>query len=145
MSNLIQLIYASSAAELFTEEELVALLHTSRVNNEKINVTGMLLYRDGNFLQVLEGDAQAVDRLYNIIAEDPRHTGVMLISRQTVKERIFPDWEMGFHNINQETVEQYPGFTDFLKTPFTPSYLADHPSRARIFLETFRNSANILR
>lgn len=47
-----QLVYLSSAVELFREEELKDLLATSRLNNEKLHVTGMLLYHEGNFIQV---------------------------------------------------------------------------------------------
>lgn len=140
MSALIQLIYASSAVQLFTEQHLIALLDKSRENNRRRNITGMLLYRDGNFLQVLEGEAAQVDALYKIIAADPRHKSVMLISRREVHDRIFPEWEMGFNNVTEADMKNYPGFTEFLRTPFTPEYLAAHPSRARVFLETFREN-----
>lgn len=140
MSNLIRLIYASSAVELFTEQELIDLLHKSRSNNQKRNITGMLLYRDGNFLQVLEGPASQIDELYDIIKQDSRHKGILTISRENAKGRIFPDWEMGFHNVENVDLDEYPGFTDFLKTPFTPDYLSKNPSRARVFLETFRRN-----
>lgn len=139
MSSLIQLIYASSATRLMTDEELVELLRISRQNNHPRGITGMLLYRDGNFLQVLEGEAEAVDALYNTIAQDPRHHNILLISRQAVAERSFPEWEMGFTDINGLTPDDMPGFTDFLKAPFTPDTLAKNPSRAMIFLETFRS------
>ena len=59
--SLITLIYGSAAVDPFTEPELIALLEKSRANNQSLGVTGMLVYRDGNFLQVLEGEAEQVD------------------------------------------------------------------------------------
>jgi len=69
------LVYVSSATLPFSGEDLRALLATCRENNAELGVTGMLLYKDGNFMQVLEGDEQAVRGLYARIAADPRHGG----------------------------------------------------------------------
>lgn len=143
MTQLIQLIYASSAVELFSKQQLVDLLHEARIHNKSADITGMLLYRDGNFLQVLEGEPEAVDALYQKILKDRRHTNILTISRREINSRIFHDWEMGFTTIEDEDIKRYPGFTDFLQTSFTPENLSRNPSRASIFLETFRNDPYI--
>jgi hypothetical protein len=65
--------------ELFSEEELIQLLETSRQNNAKIGVTGMLLYKDGNFMQLIEGPEEAVRALHAKISIDPRHRGLMTL------------------------------------------------------------------
>ena len=51
-----QLIYLSSATEMFTKEKLLALLEQSRPNNARLGITGILLYSNGNFMQTLEGE-----------------------------------------------------------------------------------------
>ncbi len=61
------LVYVSSATRPFSGEDLRALLATCRKNNAELGVTGMLLYKDGNFMQVLEGDEEAVRGLYEKI------------------------------------------------------------------------------
>lgn len=61
MSDEIMLIYGSSSTDRFSEADLVPLLQQAREKNQRLNVTGMLLYRDGNFLQVLEGERETVD------------------------------------------------------------------------------------
>jgi hypothetical protein len=63
-SKLIQCIYASAAGRAFDTEELAQLLKVARDNNAKLGLTGMLLYAEGSFFQVLEGPAQVVDALY---------------------------------------------------------------------------------
>ena len=59
-----QVVYASAAVEAFSEVQLVQLLARARTNNERLGVTGLLLYDEGSFLQVLEGDAKVIELLY---------------------------------------------------------------------------------
>ena len=68
-----QLIYASHAKHAFDETELVSLLKASRTKNLKLNITGMLLYKDGIFMQLLEGDETEVRKLFSTIKHDNRH------------------------------------------------------------------------
>lgn len=135
---MIHLIYASSASRLMSGDELVELLRQARAKNEKLHVTGMLLYQGGNFLQVLEGEEETVTELYEVIRSDPRHYDVTPILKRPVTERIFPDWEMGFSNLDGMDLSQLPGYTDFLQNPITPEYFAKNPSHAYVFLNTFR-------
>jgi hypothetical protein len=74
------IVYASSALQLFTKPELQTLLEKARQNNAKLNVTGMLLYKDGNFMQALEGDMEVVTKLAGTIERDLRHKGVLILS-----------------------------------------------------------------
>ena len=78
---MIRMVYISSAVRLMTDAELVSLLRQCRANNEKAGITGMLLYKGGNFMQALEGPEEDVDRLQRRIETDPRHTGIITLSR----------------------------------------------------------------
>jgi hypothetical protein len=95
-SNLVELVYLSAAVQPFTVTELRALMGKSRRNNRALDVTGLLVHADGSFLQVLEGPADAVDALYDRIAQDARHHRVVRRSRQPLEVRSFPMWSMGF-------------------------------------------------
>ena len=92
------LIYTSRAHQDFAAADLKQLLRRSRMNNSSINVTGMLLYHDSAFLQVLEGDESSVRGLFKRIEKDPRHTAVSILREQKSfgERRIFGDWSMGF-------------------------------------------------
>ena len=94
---LVRLMYASRAAAAVGHEELVAILRTSRSYNPTLGVTGVLCVcsASGVFLQVLEGGRSVVNRLYNRIATDPRHTQVELMSYEEIAERRFASWAMG--------------------------------------------------
>jgi hypothetical protein len=64
-----RIIYLSSGIKIFSDEEINDLLKVSRNNNEKNGITGLLLYSDGNFMQILEGEKEAVENTYKKIAK----------------------------------------------------------------------------
>jgi hypothetical protein len=138
--NLIYLVYVSSAVELFTEEDLLALLNHSRERNQQSAITGMLLYSSGNFMQVIEGNEKAVVELHQKILADPRHTNVITLLKRSVAQRLFPNWSMGFKNLDQLTEETTPGYSRFLQTSFTSKEFEQHPERAHRLLLSFRES-----
>ena len=108
-----QLIYTSTAAKDFGELELSRLLLQARRNNARNDLTGMLLYRERSFLQVLEGETGMLDAVFAHIARDDRHTRVSVLLRQQVQARQFGGWAMGFV-ADKRIAETLPGFSDFL-------------------------------
>ncbi len=90
------IVYLSSSTSDLTEEELSRILSTSRANNNAVNITGVLLYGKGSFIQVLEGEKLRIEGLFSKIKEDIRHTGVILLLSMDIFERNFPAWRMGF-------------------------------------------------
>jgi hypothetical protein len=112
-SNLIHCIYASAARSKYSEAALFELLKRARMNNAGLGVTGMLLYSDGSFFQVIEGDAGVVDALYTKIAADPRHEKVTQIIREPIRARQFDDWTMGYLKMTQQEIETIEGLNDF--------------------------------
>ena len=91
-----QLVYLSTANQPFTSAELRGLLLHARAANARRHITGLLLYQEGKFLQVLEGATDEVYALYKRIAADPRHGHLCLLADGPVSARSFPDWCMGF-------------------------------------------------
>lgn len=115
MSDLIQLVYVSQATKDFEDAELTRLLEGIRPNNGKLGISGMLLYDGGAFMQVLEGDREVLENLYERIECDPRHTGLVKILQKTIAKRQFPDWTMGFSTISDEMLESVDGLNDFFR------------------------------
>jgi hypothetical protein len=98
---LVRLMYASRAAEPVRPEALNAILKKSTAHNPAIGVTGVLCFSGEIFLQVLEGGRSQVSKLYNRIAQDPRHRDVVLLSYEEIDERSFAGWAMGQVNMNK--------------------------------------------
>ncbi len=100
VSPLVHIIYVSTAARHFGAGELKTLLDQSRLNNQRLDITGVLLYKGGRFYQELEGPNDAVDTLFQKIAQDPRHTAVTKIIHEAIPKRLFTDWKMGFSDLS---------------------------------------------
>jgi hypothetical protein len=135
---LIQLIYASAAAKPFTPAELRELLRLARLKNERLDITGMLLYHEGSFLQVLEGPVSAVNPLLDTIELDRRHNKVMLLLRREIDARNFADWKMGFVDFAAQSLA-LPGFRDYFKSHSSFLDLRGEPKTVERVLEGFRD------
>ena len=132
------LIYVSIASDALTSAELLDLLRVSRENNVRDDITGLLLYKDRRFMQLLEGPEAAVCATYGRIARDPRHRDAALLLEGAIDERDFADWSMGFHDLDEETARATPGFSPFLDVKFSVFDFASDPSRAHQLLRIFR-------
>ncbi len=137
-------VYASSATQRFTEADLRALLLKARANNARDGITGLLLYRGGNFMQVLEGTKTAALAKYQRIARDPRHRGLVLLLSGEEKERQFPDFSMGCHDLDSAVLRDVPGFSEFLNAPLTGAEFSGDPTRAQRLLMTFKRTTSSL-
>ena len=128
---MISLIYVGSAVEPFSKVELLNLLETSRRNNARLHVTGMLLYKDGNFMQVIEGEGPAVRKLHTKISHDPRPDGLITLLERPIEQRQFTDWSMGFKDLSDPGLRAVPGYSEFLIAPLTSAEFASNPSHAQ--------------
>jgi Sensors of blue-light using FAD len=111
-TSLYQLAYLSSALAKPSETGLRAILETSRRNNGADGITGLLLYHDGNFFQVLEGAKGAVLTCYDRIVADSRHHGHIVLLSEEISQRNFSDWSMAYVPYAELTVERRKGLRD---------------------------------
>lgn len=135
---LFHLVYVSSAANPFSQEELVDLLAKARENNAKLGITGLLLYKDGNFMQVLEGEMTAVRELYEKISRDPRHDGTIVLLEDQIASRQFSDWSMGFRNLADEKIQNLPGYSQFMNKALVADHFRHDPTGCLALLNIFR-------
>ncbi len=98
----------------------------------------MLLYKNGNFMQALEGEEQAVLNLYAKIFQDERHSGVLTLLQTTIPARQFPNWSMGFRDLNSPEVRSLPGYNEFLNVPLTGAEFSTDPTYCQRLLTIFK-------
>lgn len=103
--------YFSTAVESTTEENILDIVEFSRTKNARLNITGVLLYVNGNIVQVLEGDQASVEGLYKSIQADPRHTNVRTVISHPIGQRLFNHWYMGYETL---TTQQYEEVQDII-------------------------------
>ena len=137
---MLSLIYVSTSLKMLSDEELLDILKVSRENNSTKDVTGLLLYKGGNFMQVLEGPDEAVEALYKKIELDPRHKDLIVLSREQISSRQFPAWQMAFQNLDNPAIKNEAGFSQFLQDEFVADVYRENPLRAYIMLLTFRDN-----
>jgi hypothetical protein len=130
------LIYTSYAIEPFDEAKLIELLKKARENNRLLDITGMLLYVNGKFMQVLEGKPQTVKDLYSHISNDMRHKRVTTLLEGESPNRIFDRWSMGFKKLSDDDFKNLSGFEDTDEF-FLRQHLTEDSSLVMVFLQLF--------
>lgn len=135
--DLIHCIYCSAATNpSLGPEELEAILEQSRTNNAKRDVTGILLFHQGSFFQVLEGERDVVSKVFRRITGDPRHTKVMKVVEESIDERAFGEWTMGYPRMTTAELAGIPGMSDFFSGG--SSFLSLEEGRAKSLLAAFK-------
>lgn len=135
-----QLVYLSSARMLFSREGLLVLLDKARHNNLRDGITGLLLYKGGDFLQVIEGEEADVRRTFARIATDARHGGIEVLVDEPVAQRSFADWSMGFRDLSEAEVQTLPAFSGLMNDPHLPLRLAADSTVCRTLIDFFRHA-----
>jgi Sensors of blue-light using FAD len=133
------LTYVSSALVPLSARELRILLEKCVANNRRRDITGMLLYKDGDFMQSLEGEERVVRALHNVIAADPQHRGITTLLQGLTPGRQFPDWSMGFKDLGGD-LDNPEGYSEFMNVPLTGARFKFEPTNAQKLLLTFRGS-----
>lgn len=116
-----RIIYCSSAKGL-DQEDIEAILESSERNNSANSVTGMLLFNAGCFMQLLEGSRDKVTSTFCRIANDPRHSGVELLSCKAVNSRLFGEWNMSYVSLTGDVgslLRKYQSSGDFQPSELT--------------------------
>lgn len=114
-NQLIHCAYASVLTPGHTEAELVPILTKARRTNADIGATGVLLFHNNSFFQVLEGPKAAIGQLYRRITADPRHNQVTKLIDEPVEERSFRAWTMGLVKPSPTDLADVPGLAPFVE------------------------------
>jgi Sensors of blue-light using FAD len=135
-----QLIYVSTLTG--RDEAALDPIHASAVRrNLASGVTGMLLYLNGQFMQVLEGQRDAVLVTYHRIQNDTRHQNSRVLVEEPIAHRHFPDWSMGMRRIDSPDLLRFPQFGGYLDPAFNIEKIQAQPGIALAMLESFGKSA----
>ena len=115
------IIYISRASEDVSANSLEEILKISRQNNPSVGVSGMLLYKNGEFMQAIEGEKDVVTKLMNKIADDPRHADILTLSKKAIPHRYFKNWSMGFENLSENKLPGQFDAKSFFDSSFKQS------------------------
>ncbi|MDE5416932.1 BLUF domain-containing protein [Labilibaculum sp. DW002] len=138
MSKLIHIVYLSVSKQELSEKELADFLSVIRAKNKKLQVSGLLLYNEGMFIQVVEGEKKTVQNLFQNVKNDSRHSNIVKLLEEDIAKRSFPDWSMGFKIISNKETENIPGFSDLLKEEISSEPMPGIAEQVVILLNSFR-------
>jgi len=99
---MLQILYVSTASENLSDDDIQKILTESRHNNLRDGITGMLLWVDGVFIQILEGDTEPVRAVFGRIQSDNRHCNILVALEQSSESRLFAQWSMGFKRLEAD-------------------------------------------
>lgn len=136
---LCHLVYVSIATSPLRDQDLANLLQQARQRNARHRITGMLLYKNRRFMQLLEGEEEDVKLIYDSICRDPRHANLELLWHRYIQFRDFPDWTMGFRNVDEMDVSSLPGYTPFLDRDLRYEEFLENSTEVHAMLLTFRD------
>jgi hypothetical protein len=100
MPELHALVYVSTATTMLSLADIEHLLTCAQKHNQEEDITGVLLYDAGNFMQYLEGPLANLMRVYQVIKNSSKHHGIVELLNWKINEREFPDWAMAFRSVN---------------------------------------------
>jgi hypothetical protein len=132
-----QIIYFSSASHPFSTQDALDILTVSRVNNARDGISGVLLCKDGSIMQVLEGEAEAVQRCFARVSRDPRHSGIIVVDNSPIARRQFGDWSMAFRDLDDADVQALPGYNSLFRQPLSLQEVARDESATQRLLHFF--------
>jgi hypothetical protein len=86
--------------KLIDENQLNELFYQSILNNTSQNITGILLYKEGTFIQILEGKDRAINNLFKTIHDDKDHNNITKIIDRRIEKRLFENFRAGYITLN---------------------------------------------
>lgn len=132
-----QLIYRSEKASNLPESEIQFMLQKFKEPNTIHEITGVLFYIDGYFIQCIEGTEANVEQLLSNITHDDRNTGLTVLNDITLPERRFPTWWMGFKNMSTNELMQQKGFIDISSKESLETILGRHQAMLGLMREYY--------
>lgn len=136
-----ELIYISKRNPSCSNEDIEDILKASLAQNGKKDITGVLLYSQKQFMQILEGDKIEILKLYDKIKKDKRHYKTIMVSLSPIKERYFPSWQMGSKEVNDE-YRFLTAMTHHEKTEFKALLTGDNANTTTKITHKIFKSAN---
>jgi hypothetical protein len=125
-----RIIYSSVSSTPMQLEELEDLLEQAQGNNSRNGITGALVYVDGFFLQVLEGEKDSVQELMQTISKDFRHETVTVLQAGEIAAAAFSGWDMAYVSATPEQVAQWAGLSGTTRLPQVWDDIHQDPHRA---------------
>ncbi len=130
-----QIIYASEAAPPMQKDDLEEILGRARRGNGAKGITGALVYAEGRFLQILEGEKVQLQELMLKIRRDVRHEAIVVLQEHEIPSAVFGGWKMAYVSATPRQVAEWAGVCQHSTTTETPSTFGEERQRTARFAQ----------
>ncbi len=141
--DLYKIMYISSATQNMSLNELETMMVKCRKKNAFFDITGYMVYHEGNIIQLLEGSRTSVEYIYNTIKLDSRHHDIFELCTAQIERRAFADWQMGFKIIDRQQIQKVNTIQDLFMGELSIPQLDQFCGKAALFFETFLKVAQL--
>ena len=124
-----QTIYFSASSTPMQVDELEDILEQAQSNNSRNGITGALVYIDGSFLQILEGEKDRVQTLMQKISKDFRHETISVLHEGEIAAAAFSEWKMAYVSATPEQIARWAGLSGTTQLPEVWQDIRQDPSR----------------
>ncbi len=111
--DLVELSYLSEAVSDMSFLGLMRLLESARAFNQSNGITGILLYDNQQFGQIIEGERASVMKVWKRVQEDKRHHRIELLEIREISERSYPEWLLRFYG-GVTLTRDYPALAEMV-------------------------------
>ena len=132
-----RIAYTSKAKEPFSKRNLLDLMHESRAYNTLDDISGVLIHRQHHFLQIIEGEPEAINDLLSRLLLDPRHSELKIIHNCAADSRLFPNWAMGCADFDDPNLSLIPGLRKDIMNPKEAADIIAHLPEVATFLNNY--------
>jgi len=139
LMELYELVYVSAARREMSLSDLTALLEQSRKKNARLHITGLLVYHQREFMQLLEGSKSDIFSVYETICKDERNQQNRLLWDGPIAQRSFANWSMAFLVPSELSLEGKPAYSTFLQQGFGAQALSTPKTMGKRFLLSLRD------
>ena len=136
---LYELVYVSAATREMSPSDLTDILDQSREKNDRLHITGLLVYHQSEFMQLLEGSKAEIFSLYETICKDERNQQNRLMWDGPIAQKSFEDWSMAFLAPSELSLEGKPAYSSFLQRGLSAQALATPRTIGKRFLVSLRD------
>ncbi len=138
-TELFHLVYVSRTTKAFLEHDIENIVHVSQRNNRRLDITGILAFGNGRFMQFLEGSEIDVIQIFSIIKQDLRHHNIDVIRRGNIPRRQFSDWHMRLTYPNEISIRSGIIYNKLFDLKIKSEAIIDFSIESRALLLAFKN------
>ena len=137
---MLRITYISSESYKLSSDDLLAILGKCNKNNQRLGLTGMLIYGNGTFIQSVEGDEKIVKNTISKISSDTRHKDFKVLSEEIAEKRLYDEFNMGFERLTEDSISNITSLKSLSLKQLNSQFLSKNTQVVEDLLQRHRST-----